>query len=34
MLLNVLAVGDVVSNVGLDCLSRRPRALNGETDVH
>ena len=34
MLLNVLAVGDVVSDVGLDCLSRRLRSIKKEYDVH
>ena len=34
MLLNVLAVGDVVAQGGLDCLSRRLRSLQKEHDVH
>ena len=34
MLLNVLAVGDVVAQGGLDCLRRRLRPLQKEYDVH
>lgn len=34
MLLNVLAVGDVVSELGLDCLHRHLRALKKQHDVH
>ncbi len=34
MLLNVLAVGDVVSELGLDCLHHHLRALKKEHDVH
>lgn len=34
MLFRVLAVGDVVSEVGLDCLHRHLRALKKQHDVH
>ena len=34
MLLNVLAVGDVASEVGLDCLHRHLRALKKQHKVH
>lgn len=34
MLLNVLAVGDVVSELGLDCLHHHLRAMKKEHDVH
>lgn len=34
MLLHVLAVGDVVSSTGLDCLHRHLRSLKKEYDIH
>ena len=34
MLLNVLAVGDVASEVGLDCLHRHLRAIKKQHKVH
>ena len=34
MLLRVLAVGDVVGDVGLDFLSKRLRGLKKEKEVH
>ena len=34
MLLNLLAVGDVVAESGLDCLCRRLRPLKKEYDIH
>jgi len=34
MLLNVLAVGDVASDIGLDCLHRHLRSLKKQHDVH
>ena len=34
MLLNVLAVGDVASEIGLDCLHRHLRSLKKKHNVH
>ena len=34
MILNVLAVGDVVGEAGLDCLTRRLRSLKKAHDIH
>ena len=34
MELHVLAVGDVVGDEGVECLSRRLRALKREQDIH
>ena len=34
MLLHILAVGDVVSERGLDCLHHHLRALKKEHDIH
>ena len=34
MLFHLLAVGDVVSNAGLDCLERHLRSLQKRYEVH